>query len=570
MKKLTKRILCLALVLVMTCGIFAGCSTKKTEEEPVTLTIFSELANYSGEQVGWIAKLLKEKFNVVLNIIPSGDGVYETRMESGFLGDIICWGGDGENYTRALKAGLLYDWNDDNLLAEHGAYIKEHMGDALEKNANLTAAVTGGDPVTYGFGYNVASSAEDHESFFYTWDVRWDLYKELGYPEIKNMDDMVELFKGMKEICPVDDNGNPTYAVSLWPDWDGDMVMYVKAFATAYYGYDELGVGVYDPETGTYYDALQEDGPYLKALRFFNKLYQNDLLDPNSMSQTYDNMAEKARAGGVFFSIFNYSGSLCYNSEEHIAQDKMMMSLVPEEASPIVYGMSTSGGNRLWSIGSNTEHPELCMDIINWFATPEGAMTFWYGPKDLCWYYDDEGYIHWTDFGKTVYFDRDTQMIGEYEGTGDFNSGSFQANLGTWSMNATNLDSKAGERYNYEYWKSTQDSATCAVEQDWRDFTKSASIQEYMNNHKYSLSPATTFTLASKDDDFKTTWKGVTDIITTFSWRAIYAKSDVAFDNIVKTMISQAKGYGYDECVAWTQEQAAIRHALELEVTGGN
>ena len=194
MKKLTKRMICLALVLVMTCGIFAGCSTKKTQEEPITLTIFSELANYSGEQVGWVAKLLKEKFNVILNIIPSGDGVYETRMESGFLGDIICWGGDGENYTRALKAGLLYDWNDDNLLAEHGPYIKEHMGDALEKNANLTAAVTGGDPVTYGFGYNVASSAEDHESFFYTWDVRWDLYKQLGYPEIKNMDEMVDLF----------------------------------------------------------------------------------------------------------------------------------------------------------------------------------------------------------------------------------------------------------------------------------------------------------------------------------------------------------------------------------------
>ena len=32
MKKLTKRMICLALVLVMTCGIFAGCSTKKTQE----------------------------------------------------------------------------------------------------------------------------------------------------------------------------------------------------------------------------------------------------------------------------------------------------------------------------------------------------------------------------------------------------------------------------------------------------------------------------------------------------------------------------------------------------------
>lgn len=539
-------------------------------EEPVTLTIFSELANYSGEQVGWIAQMMKEKFNVVLNIVscPAGSGVYETRMESGFLGDIICWGSDGENYTRAIQAGLLYDWNYDDLLSDYGPYIKANMGAALEKNANITASATGGDPVTYGFGYNVASSTEDHESFFYTWDMRWDLYKQLGYPALKDMDGMVELFKAMKEICPTDDNDNPTYAVSLWPDWDGDMVMYVKAFASAYYGYDELGVGLYDSATGTYYDALMEDGPYIKALRFFNKLYQNDLLDPNSMSQTYDNMYEKVKAGGVFFSIFNYSGSLGYNGEEHKAQDKMMLSLVPEEASPIVYGMSVTGSNRIWSIGSNTEYPELCMEIINWLSTPEGTMTFWYGPKDLCWYYDDEGYIHWTDFGKTVYFDRKAQMIGEYEGTGDFNSGCLQANLNTWSMNATNMDSAAGERYNYEYWKSYQSAASCPIEQDWRDYTGVISIQDYMNNHKYSLSPATTFTLASKSDDFKTTWKGVTDIIKSFSWRAIYAKSDTAFDNIVKQMISQAKGYGYDDCVEWTREQAGIRHALELEVTG--
>lgn len=52
----------------------------------------------------------------------------------------------------------------------------------------------------------------------YTWDVRWDLYKELGYPEIKNLDDMVEVLAQMKEICPKDDNGKTTYGVSLFND----------------------------------------------------------------------------------------------------------------------------------------------------------------------------------------------------------------------------------------------------------------------------------------------------------------------------------------------------------------
>ena len=41
-----------------------------------------------------------------------------------------------------------------------------------------------------------------------------------------------------------------------------------------------------------------------------NDLYQKGLVDPDSMTQTYDKMAEKVQNGGVLFSIFNYSGSL--------------------------------------------------------------------------------------------------------------------------------------------------------------------------------------------------------------------------------------------------------------------
>ncbi len=576
--KIAKRIIALAMVMVMVCGMFAGCqSSGSGSDDPVTITVFSELANFSGEQGGWSGQMLLEKFNVILNIIPSTEGVYETRMEDGFLGDIVVFGSDGENYTRALEAGMLYDWNYDDLLQEYGPYIYENMQAALDKNGKLTQKVTAtydddgnvveeGDYIVYGFGHNVSGSSEDHEDFFYTWDVRWDLYKELGYPEIKNMDDMLQLFIDMKEICPTDDNGNETYAVSLWPDWDGDMVMYVKAFATSYWGYDEHGIGLYDVETGDYHDALEENGPYLQALKFFNQLYQNDLLDPNSMSQTYDNMYEKVQAGGVLFSIFNYSGSLGYNSDEHLNEDKYMGSLVASEASPIVYGMSTTGGNRIWAIGSDTANPELCMEIINWLCTPEGVMTYNYGPEGLCWYYDEEGYTHLTEFGELCRADRSTQMIGDYEGTGDFNSGCIQINNSTWSINAVNPDSTVGESFSYDHWKSTQEADVTAIEQDWRDVTGTSSVQEYMENQDYSVAVSTTFTIASKDGDFKTTWSAVTDIIVTYSWRAIYAENDEQFEQIVSEMITQAKAYGYDECVTWSVEQAEIRHDLEEAV----
>ena len=70
-------------------------------DETVTLTVYSQLSNYEGEQIGWFADIMKEKFNVKLNIISNGDGVFDTRMESGNLGDIVLFGSDGDEYTRA-------------------------------------------------------------------------------------------------------------------------------------------------------------------------------------------------------------------------------------------------------------------------------------------------------------------------------------------------------------------------------------------------------------------------------------------------------------------------------------
>lgn len=555
MKKM-KKVAALTLSAAMTMGLLSGCGNSAGNSNgPITITVFSQLANYSGEQAGWSADILLDKFNVVLNIVPDLNGTYQTRMEAGDLGDIVVFGSNGDEYLNAVNAGLLYDWNEDDLLAEYGPYIQEHMSNALAQNANISGGTT------YGFGHGVASSKEDLQAFLYTWDVRWDLYKQLGYPEVKNYDDLLELFKDMKEICPTDDNGNPTYAVSLWPDWDGDMVMYVKSTATAYYGYDELGIGLYDPETGNYYDCLDVDGPYIEALRFYNKLYQNNLLDPDSMTATYDTMSEKVQAGGTFFSIFNYSGYMLYNTDEHLAEGKAMKALVPSEASPIVYGMDTLGSNRLWCIGAKTEYPELCMEIINYLCTPEGRLTMEYGPKGVCWDYDEEGNTYFTELGKACHADITTSMEkAGYKGT--FHDGQLQINNITWALDATNPESN-GERYNCDYWASNLTAEVSDIEQDWKDYTGCNTTDEYMLTGNYTIAPASAFTATPKDGEFKTKWSQTTDCITTYSWNAIYAKDDAEFDSIVKEMIQKANEYYYEECLEWSLNEAALRKAAE-------
>lgn len=567
MRKLfSKKLLSVLLASSMVIGsasALTGCGSKKNEV--IKLNVYSQLANFSGKQIGWSADILKKKFNVELNIIPEGDGVFETRMTSGNLGDIVVWGADNDKYPLAVKNNLLFGWEDDNVLDEYGPYIKKNMPDALKKNKELTKTITNGaSDKLYGFGANVALNSKDHESFFYTWDTRWDLYKKLGYPKIKNLQDYHKMLKNMQKLCPSDDSGNKVYAVSLWPDWDDAMVMYAKAMATAYYGYDELALGLYDPTNGKYHDALEENGPYLEMLKWFNDLYQDGLIDPDSMTQTYDEMIAKVQNGGTLFSIFNYSGSLGYNTKEHTSAGKLMYCMKPEDASPIVYGMNTQGGDRVWSIGAKTEYPEKCMEIINYLATPEGRMTMEYGPKGYTWDYDDQKHAYLTDVGMKCQKDKNTTMGGGYKGS--YHDGELQINNVTWSLDASNPDSD-GETYNKESWASYNATPSSDIEKDWRDKTGCTTINEYMEKGKYTVAPGTSFSKETQDTTLKTTWNQVTTEIKNSSWKAIYAKSDKKFDSVVASMKKSAKKYGYDKCVEWSRNQASRRKALEDAIT---
>ncbi len=318
----TKKVVALLLVMALAFSSLSLTGCSKGRGETVTLTIYSQTANYTGEQVGWFAKALLDEFNVKVNIVNDADGVFVTRMESGSLGDIVVFGQDSGDYLEAIDKGMLLDWNEDDLLADYGPYIKENMAKALEKNAGISPDKT----TVYGFGHAVATSAEDHQSYFYHPDIRWDLYRDLGYPEVNTLEDYIDVLAQMKELCPTSDSGHETYGVSLFDDWDGNMVMFVKATG-ALYGYDEFGTGLYEVETQTWQDCLQEGGFYLRSLKFYNQLFQKGLLDPDSMTQGWDGAQEDYTGGVSFFSIFDYLGGDQYNTPEHLAEGKAMYAL---------------------------------------------------------------------------------------------------------------------------------------------------------------------------------------------------------------------------------------------------
>ena len=563
-------------VVMLFCFVVTGCDTpdpNNGDDPVIELTCYSQLANINGEQPGFFKALLLDKFNVKLNIVADGDGVYESRMESGNLGDIVVWGSNGSKYQNAIKRDMLFAWDKYGLLENHGANLQQYFSAALQANKELNEQIGPEEKYkkTYGIGHSVSPSADDHASFFYSWDIRWDLYKQLGYPKVDTLEDYIDVLKAMQQLEPKDQSGKATYAASPFKDWDGNMVMNVKSFASSYYGYDEFQIGLYDAVNGVFHDALETDGPYLNALNYFYQLKKNGLLDVDAQSNNWDSMAEKVKNGGVFSSTFDFSGSLLYNTTERLAEGKMMAPLVPSQATMISYGLSPYGSERVWSIGSRTRYPEKCMEIIDWLASPEGAMSIWYGLRGVHWGYDQNGYTSFTAFGKECFRDPNKIQNGvtwvspytgkSYELSGTYNDGKLQVNNIIWSLDAINPDTVTaanpiGEKFKNDYWRSELSAEVSAIEQDWRDYTNSINLQDYMEKQNYSIIPASNYAERPKSAAMELRWNEITKIIKRQTWIAMFAANDLAYKNAVSDMVKQCEAQGYAEIVQWCEEEA--------------
>ena len=564
------------LAAIPAAGILTGCgssssgSGSSSSSDVVKLTAFSQTANWSGDQTGWGAAFLKDYFNVKMTIVPDTNGAYQTRMENGNLGDIVVWGSNGSDYQSAVKKGMLFDWEEDDTVDDCGKNVNKYFKKALKANKKLNK-----DGKLHGIGNNVTNKADEHDLFIYNWGIRWDLYEQLGHPEVKNLDDLENVLKQMQQLCPTGDDGKQTYALSIWPDWDGEMVMYVKSLASAYHGYDELGIGLYDSSNGEFYDALSDDGPYMESLKFINRLYRDGLIDPDSMTQTYDEMIAKVRNGDVLFSIFDYAGSTAYNTDAHTSEGKIMLPLVPTEANVIVQGLSTSGQGRIWSIGDLCENPDVAMEVIDWLYSPEGVLTNLYGLKGLMWEYGDDGNAKFTELGKQCFNDPTTDLTGTkwkspktgktYELSGTYSDGTLQVNNTTWASGAVDPKSASGERFYEGTWSSNVVDPLNDAEKDWRDTTGAESQWEYLETTQYTVIPAANYAEKSRSSELDLVWEQVKKEIVNGSWKAIYAKDDDEFASYVKDMRDTCNGYGYDDCVTWCKKEAKRRFKLQEE-----
>ncbi len=538
----------------------AGCAGR--DKELYQIEVFDQLANYSGIQQGWFGKIVKDKFNMELNIIPAptDSGVYPTRAASGSLGDLVVFGNNTNEYTDAIEAGLLRPWDD--LLDKYGPDIKKNMSAALKHNKDTF----GGGKTTYGFGHNVALSSKEYATVFYHPDLRYDLYKALP-GDLQKLDTLEDYLPALAEMQKMERKATgktDIYAISLFPNWDGDSVMFVKALG-ALYGMDEFGFCHYDANTKTVHPYLEEGSQYLRALKFYNTAFRMGILDPNSPTTgNGDVIWDKFNQGKILWGLFFFMSER-YNTEANMDAGKLMYAVPAADMKPVGYGLSIYGKERVWAIGSKTKKPARVMQLIDWLCTPEGVMVYNNGPKGLMWDYDKNNKPFLTEFGSKAINDKATIMPDEWGG-GKFSDGDFKINNTTFAIDV--LDPVSGERFDRNFWSSVLSVTPRKAIAEWRKDMSAATGRKILTNDdllmgRVSVAIGSTYTKASRNSELELKYKAVSIAIKTNSWLAIMAPTEAEYGKRVAALISAAKAAGLDECVAWDIDQGKIRAAAE-------
>ncbi len=553
--------ICGCVCMAVLASVAAGCAAKrggeyfshggtKTGEYGyfITVDVYDEFANYQGIQSGWFAKAVRDRFNMELNIIApnvtgGGDTLYQTRAAAGSLGDLILINTSNGKFNEMVENGLVLDCTE---------FVKDkdlmkNYGDAVAKTNELVEAEG-----IYGFPNSISSkpadvSSESTDPVFGPY-IRWDYYKKAGYPEMDNLDDFLDVLEKMQAIAREEEGDDEIYAVSLFRDWDYNMMNNAKQLACMY-GYDEQGFVLLKADGSDYQNIIDEDSFYIKALRFFNEANARGLADPDSTSQNYDTWLEKYRLGKVLYSPWPWVGQSTFNTAGNKAAGKGFKMVPVKDMQILSFGCWPQGdSSRIIAIGADAEDPQRLADFIDWLYSPEGVEMNGQangaaGPRGLTWETGEDGKPVLTDFGKKALPNNQTQVPEEYGG-GRWDAGISALNFRT--INHMETDPNTGFPYDYQCWESVLAENTSALDLDWKEKMGAEMPMEYLKKNNMILAaPGANYSTPAEDANITTMREQCKASLIEHSWHMIFAPAR-EFDRLLIQMRNTLKGLGYD------------------------
>ena len=325
-----------------------------------------------------------------------------------------------EEFASALSSGDLPDLvatqNNLSTIRENGValnvdpYLEEYAPNFLQGKARLS--------------YDVFKQLENEEDGFYFFParigyngvgfdnvtssrgyiVRWDYYKELGYPPIHNEDDYLSVLRQMHANHPFTEDGYPTYLYGV-DKFNGYDTAFRAELDLDYWVAHQYQNNIFTNEV---YDGYTDPAhsKYWTSMAWENKLYRAGLADGSYdvelFTQTLDQYEAKC-ARGQYMGLHSAKGQL-YNERIKTDPDTLAgYAVVATDAANYytnVYQLLGNGSGYMWFISANSPHKEAALRLINVMCDPDIIREICLGRKGETWDYDEDGRPRMTRYGR--------------------------------------------------------------------------------------------------------------------------------------------------------------------------
>ena len=394
MRKTLVFLLVIVLCLPPACPVFA-------EDRPVlTIGDINDRTSkrVDGENQLGLWKYLEDQLGVEIQYVHLSGSAYEDGLSSGNLPDIVA---TDNNLSVILENGVA--WNVD-------PYLKKYVPNFLQGDAGLCYEVykqllNDGEgfyffPARIGYnnvGFSVSSSYRGYV-------VRWDYYKELGYPPIHNEDDYLNVLMQMHKNHPFTEEGYPTYLYGSEKP-DGYETAFRTELSLDYWAAYKYQNNIF---TNEIYDGYTDykHSMWWTTMAWFNRLYRagkaDGSFDMEIFTQTHDQYSAKRRRG-QYLGLAAVDVSL-YNNKVKTDPDTLSgYAMVPSDGTNLytnVYQLLGNGSAYMWFISANSPHKETALKLFNYMCDPDFLRQVCLGEKGITWDYDEDGVPRMTEYGQ--------------------------------------------------------------------------------------------------------------------------------------------------------------------------
>ncbi len=525
-----------------------------SHDKQLTIDIYDVAANYQGLQSGWFDKVVKDRFNLALNILApqvAGDALYQTRISSGNLGDIVVL--EPTDFSDCVQNGLIKDisaeiTNWSNLMDyadQIGVFNKGLPGNDAGKTYGIPCQMTNTSPTSYS-----------QDVIYSSPQLRWDLYNAIGAPEIADLNGLLDALAEMQKIHPKNDAGDPAYAMTLWPDWDGgDNMLGIANVVqlTTWYGEKIKGSVVLKPD-GEFYKLTDKTGTYYKMLHFLYEAQQRGLIDPDSKDQDWSAVYPKITAGQVHMLWYSWQGGF-WNTQEKLENGSAFIFIPVKDQKYYADSDTYYGSGRVFGVGAGVDDEKYAriMEFLDWYASPEGLEFQHIGLEGF-------NYTRGAD-GKLTIMNENALMdnlpVPEEFGGGGYNDGNNAINQ--WIVDAISINPNSGEPYSRTYWSTYKAATQTQMKKDWAAKFGAAEPAEWMKKNNVMLvSPNVSVSLPSDTNDVAVYRNSCGEVLEEYSWKMIFCGSDSKFDALWDEMVEKMNGNGYEDLVKFDLEKWQI------------